>query len=735
LATLDSRGYQRALIQDANRIAERILLPMSLPWTHKVAPVARNIPCDIDEMIDVITMDHGSFTPFENGSFGFGQFDTGQQRIGESAVLLANSSGMLRAAARRSTDPGVIQFTSVALPPPLTGVSNAFENLLPIENSFHGEDAFGIGENLLRCFETMQARKRRKVIQCRGSIKNYNISVKINCSSSRSSIFRLSPFNVPNLNEMLTLGYLEATLPQEVEVGRKLKKSIAAEIASTIGSYNIRQLPEPSDESGKKSSRINVGRTRLMWTKRNFSDQHQRVTYSSLITGQKLDPGCQKRPRAVLVRVIVEGEPFHIDDDISKKDGVSDIGSPFQATLYSDKLLINSLAENPIETKSGKDRIVSPRIQCVPDSCGMMHTVCVRPGKISLSSVSGILNLNASCDHIPCCTVCWTGTEGGLTVMKCIGCGLVAHPSCCLDSGQMQKPSQEMADTEKAEWKCSVCCRKEQELLDRSGCSEPMGTKKSKRKPKLPSRFDDSEILVEPIHTPRPNEVCSSLEIQCAICRHSGGAMSMTQSGDRGEWLHEVCRIWATGTNLKSQEREKERHISQLCALCGSTDAELPAFEKQVASGKITSTPRYAVKCAADGCHIHVHPMCALVSTLYAKSKDQSAVRLASECSIDDVDDVGVNRDISLCDQYTLTFASLQGISHAFGKDPGYVRRAVIPVLFCGIHNPKRERSCYGLYPGGKHLGTNALVVPGCREPVSRKLSKSMPSDSGILME
>jgi hypothetical protein len=702
---------------------------MSLPWTHKVAPVARNIPCDIDEMIDVITIDDGRFTPFENGSFGFGQFDTGQQRIGESAVLLANSSGMLRAAARRSTDPGVIQFTTVALPLSVPDSSNEFQNLLPIENPFLSEDESGNGESLLRCFETMQARKRRKVVQSRGSIKTYNVSVKINSSSSRSSIFHLNPLNVPDLNEMLSMGYLVATLPLEVEVGRKLKKSVAQEIASMIGSYNVRQVPEESFEPSKKSSRTNVGRTRLMWTKRISSDQHQRVTYLSLITGEKLEPGCQKRPRDVLVRVMVEGKPFNgrheenNEDSIDKKDSLSDIVTPFQATLYSDKLLLNSLAEIAIETKPGKDQIVSPRIQCIPDSCGMIHTVCVLPGKITLASVSGILNLHASSRNMTCCTVCWARTEGGLPVMKCSDCGLVAHPSCCLDSGHLQEPSEGIADAEEAVWKCSVCCHKEPEMIARTGsdgCLELLATKKSKRKPKLPSRFDDSEILVEPIHSPRPKGASANLEMQCAICNRSGGAMSMIKCGSRREWLHEVCRIWATGTNLKFQEHDDQECISQLCALCGSSDARGPAVENQHEPQTKTLTPRYTVKCAAEGCHIRVHPMCALVSSLNAQSNDESTIRVASQSSFDDDND-GINRDISLCDQYTLTFASVKGVSHAFGKDPGFVRRAMIPVLFCGIHNPKRNSSFYGLYPGGKHLGTKALIVPACREPGSRE--------------
>ena len=83
------------------------------------------------------------------------------------------------------------------------------------------------------------------------------------------------------------------------------------------------------------------------------------------------------------------------------------------------------------------------------------------------------------------------------------------------------------------------------------------------------------------------------------------------------------------------------------------------------------------------------------------------------------IDDIGKakKKDIELCSQYTLTFASVRGSAHSFGKDPG-VRCAIsLPVIFCGIHNPAREQSFHGLYPGGKLVDLNkTLKVPSCKE-------------------
>jgi hypothetical protein len=723
LATLDSRSYHRALIRDANRIAEHVLLPMSLPWTHKVPPVARNIPCDIDEMIDVIMMDDGSFAPFENGSFGFGQFDTGQQRIGESAVLLSNSSGMLRAAARRSNDPGVIELTTVAIPPPFGDKSILYPNPPLIADPLHNEELPCEEEILLRCFETMQARKRRKVVQTRKNIRNYKISVKVNGSSSRSSIFHDELGMAPDLNKTLSVGILEATLPLEVEVGRKLKKAKAREIAASIGSYNVREAPATAEEAGK-SSRTNVGRTRLMWTQKIFSDHPQRLSYSSLITGERLEPGVQKRPREILVSVIIGGSLYNGRDEDDMEDGMpdrrdaSDFVTPFQATLHSDKLLRNLLADNRRTAESGSRSIIPPKIECVPDSCGTIHTVCVLPGKLAFSSVSSVLNLHATSAGRNSCTVCWAATPGGVEVMECNNCGLLAHPPCCLDPGQIKKASTENFDHT---WKCSTCCYQELENLDESrsnGSSDHVGTKKSKRKPKLPSRFDDSELLVDSIHSPRPEEIISAPEKQCAVCLLSGGPMSLTRWGASRGWVHEVCRIWNIGNILNASFGEQEDQEVSFCALCGKEGgSSREVYPKKVDMSRKIETPRCVVKCAAAGCHVSVHPMCALISSFSATSNDVSPPE--TDSTPDATADDAVKRDVALCAKYTLTFASIKGTTNAFGKDPGIARKAVLPALFCGIHNPNRDSSFYGLYPGGEYLASpsRALTVPGCREP------------------
>ena len=178
--------------------------------------------------------------------------------------------------------------------------------------------------------------------------------------------------------------------------------------------------------------------------------------------------------------------------------------------------------------------------------------------------------------------------------------------------------------------------------------------------------------------------------------------MSQVKRGNDYVWMHEVCRIWTSGaasfasTNLTDSTGQ--------CAICGLQD-------------KAPNEEKCTVKCAAPGCQIHVHPMCALVSSIDAKSKKNSDYGASSTSSTEDDQNDARARDRFLCTQYTLSFAEVRGQTGTHGNDPGVLRSTTIPVLFCGIHNPKRESSFYGLYPGGEHLANGALIVPRCKEP------------------
>jgi hypothetical protein len=52
--------------------------------------------------------------------------------------------------------------------------------------------------------------------------------------------------------------------------------------------------------------------------------------------------------------------------------------------------------------------------------------------------------------------------------------------------------------------------------------------------------------------------------------------------------------------------------------------------------------------------------------------------------------------DTKLCNEYTLQLVQLAS-AHATGEKD---TKTVIPIAFCGIHNPRRDDSLYGCLPG-----------------------------------
>lgn len=206
--------------------------------------------------------------------------------------------------------------------------------------------------------------------------------------------------------------------------------------------------------------------------------------------------------------------------------------------------------------------------------------------------------------------------------------------------------------------------------------------------------------------------------------------MSMLSREKRVLWVHDVCRVWCdVSTDMTSLEhggkgrKAKESPGSvgladAFCALCGLTDkGELNEYTG-------------IVKCAASGCSIYFHPMCALYLSKCDEISSKSP--LGDAAAYEDGDQAGnedkpkeyqdqrlqqlLLDDKKLCRQYSLRFAKC--------KIPG-IRRVgkasiksspsaaiVLPVCFCGIHNPKRDRSLYGLYPGGQLIDGQVLRVP-----------------------
>jgi hypothetical protein len=227
----------------------------------------------------------------------------------------------------------------------------------------------------------------------------------------------------------------------------------------------------------------------------------------------------------------------------------------------------------------------------------------------------------------------------------------------------------------------------------------------------------------------KPASIHQSSKQQCVICQHRGGAMSEVFHVSGNLWVHEVCRIWTSGSifhagnneHMRIDEDETMSSNHQCCILCNKKD------EKRY--GRCTT------KCAAANCHIHVHPMCALLASLpfYSETHQDDGNNKERVLSVEQAKKI----DMDLCRQYTLSFAKVTTSSSGVGRPRLSTSAAVpttptptqqqnlaeqiqttrsnptpttVPVIFCNIHNPNRERSFYALPPGG--LKSDLLCVP-----------------------
>lgn len=242
---------------------------------------------------------------------------------------------------------------------------------------------------------------------------------------------------------------------------------------------------------------------------------------------------------------------------------------------------------------------------------------------------------------------------------------------------------------------------------------------------------------------------------------HIGGAMSRLHGDIGNKWIHEICRIWCTtpinraipfspspSTHLpqspfqsdsgllKEPENKLEdtqrSQVTQICCICGMDDNSLNK------SNRIQQN-KGLIKCAAIGCHVMFHPMCAVLVTKLSKessssimvggdsadiSKSPSSSNVTK--SIHQRAKEAIQQDIEHCQEYTLELLEVkyskrrsnnsnnQGTDTLFmvrggsinngmsnhEKDEKETEQRIIPIGLCGLHNPKRNKTFYGCTPG-----------------------------------
>ena len=373
----------------------------------------------------------------------------------------------------------------------------------------------------------------------------------------------------------------------------------------------------------------------------------------------------------------------------------------------------------------------APHFACVPLEDGQLRTFCLTTGNMAGKAVHRLVCEAIQQETGRRCTVCWScegsGKEG---VQECIKCGLSAHPSCCYSKGSlsiasidsensMNCPLGSPNDINSAalhsnaksqitaidyQWQCAVCCH--------------FSETKPRRNPRTPPHFSVEETCVllngngdNNANVPGP---------RCSLCPHRGGAMSLLESSDDSvqspRWAHEVCRIWSDFNICGESNMDEYSSLSRpprrsptsrsVCALCG-TGGSKGNNSMRVNAG--------LTRCAAFGCSVVFHPMCALLSRLSpemcmdvqgseykpARTRRTRHTKQQRKEEKGSIIDENIEADKKICKEYTLQMVQLTRAEQGVGSANKEENTTIIPVAFCGIHNHRRKDSFYGRLPGG----------------------------------
>ncbi len=205
-------------------------------------------------------------------------------------------------------------------------------------------------------------------------------------------------------------------------------------------------------------------------------------------------------------------------------------------------------------------------------------------------------------------------------------------------------------------------------------------------------------------------------------------------------WVHEICRIWcpkrkqnepiSTSTlpssTLTTAPPSVRHYPTEVCCLCGIADCS--SHPKQ----------QGLVKCAATGCSVMFHPMCATLATkLNNQGADgdpkDSKQTISTPPAERFIDHFAIRKDIEICQEYTLDLLEVTHEKVKENRNRGvYIKRpirtdinsnsnemetekesdtSIVPVGFCGLHNPERNKSFYGCTPGAE-LMSEFIYIP-----------------------
>lgn len=634
---------------------------MSFPWNHSIVPAIRNFPKDIDELPAILQAVDEEYTPFENGVYGYGGYEIGKERRS------AHGESFL-AATRRSDDFGVIELTV-------------------IDN-----------DRVLDKSSRLRKRPRQEVSGVTNSKSSGEVEIAGPPNAEQHNAVARMPPTGPSMassapdEDVSRAGistvadhilrsheYAKAAKKQKLKSCEENAKRIliSARCGSVSSRSSIFTTPESTSlhlceavlPSRRKHNSVvgysgELDADRARWLKKDTLSWTESVSggYASKLTYTTMPSVAAKKPREVRVGVRLNGELLSYQQGDTPESAMEKM---FSGLRSAGAAVVDETSMCILDCAAVMDKFVRrpmarpsvpqtpPRLDCVPlsSTASSIRIVCTSPGTLKRTCISDLFRR-----HDNKCTVCWT-SDGD--VKQCFKCRVQVHASCCLHGGVLVP-----ASTLGMSWMCAVCSER-----PKQNTSSPSPRRRATN---LPSRYQSDVLLGMGIYGNNATAGSSTAVeegVKCSLCPHSGGAMSPVVGGTDGDWSHEVCRIWTNTTPLE-QEAVMPRIMSN-CALCGLEDGNL-------------------IKCSGSCCTVRFHPMCARIGVV--KDTNQFGPVPSESPSNRSV------RDERLCNRFTLDILESGDV--------------VLPVGFCGFHNPERDKFLYGCYPCG--MGTT-MRVPSVR--------------------
>jgi hypothetical protein len=204
----------------------------------------------------------------------------------------------------------------------------------------------------------------------------------------------------------------------------------------------------------------------------------------------------------------------------------------------------------------------------------------------------------------------------------------------------------------------------------------------------------------------------------------------------RQRWTHEVCRIWCSGSHeipsplliqeFKSSTGSPHPNTDQVCCICGMGKVHNAGEENEevllpkMRTRQSTEAPLGRsleedmdevpglIKCAAVGCNIRFHPMCALIQNKLLVGK----VAKRSEGN-------EKNKHLFNCQKFSLELLDVvdrdTDVTSGFSEGKhGNNDPCVIPVGFCSMHNFSRRESfgCMPCYDEQNKVLVDRMKIP-----------------------